>query len=78
MCEKGKNTWKMNIEENNFRFEARMISYDHAFGKYVYLNPIDSEWDGISILLLADGINIEEVKGRINFVRDGSWAVNCV
>ena len=72
MCEKGKQTWKRNIEENKFRFEARMISYDHAVGKYVHVNPIDSERDVISILLLADGIDIEEVKGNINFVREDS------
>ena len=46
-----------------------MISYHHAFGNYLYVNPIDLEWDVISILLLADGIDIEEVKGKINFVR---------
>ena len=49
MCEKGKQNWKRNIEDNNFRFEARMISYYHAVGKYVYVNLIDSEWDVISI-----------------------------
>ena len=43
MCEKGKNTLKRNIEDNKFRFEARMISYDHAVGKHMYVNPIDLE-----------------------------------
>ena len=72
MCEKGKQTWKSNIKENKFRFEVRMISYDHAVGNCVYVNPIDSEWDVIYILLLADGIDIEEVRGNTNFVRDYS------
>ena len=78
MCEKAKHTCKSNIEENKFRFESRMILYDHAVGKYVYVNPIDSEWDVVSILLLADGIEIEEVKIKINFVRGDSKAVNYV
>ena len=43
MCDKGNQTWKSNIEENKFRFEARMISYDHAVVKYVYVNPFDLE-----------------------------------
>ena len=43
MCQKGKHTWKRNIEDNKFRFEARMISYDHAVGNHMYVNPIDLE-----------------------------------
>ena len=49
-----------------------MISYYHAVGKYVYVNPIDLEWDMISILLLADRIDIEELKGKIIFLREDS------
>ena len=38
----------------------------------MYVNPIYLEWDVISIFLLDDGIDIEEVKGKIHFLREDS------
>ena len=68
MCEKGKQTWKRGIKEGKFRFEARMIRYDHGVGMYEYVSPIDSEWEAKSIFVLADASDIKEVGGRINFI----------
>ena len=65
LCEKSKQTWKQGISEGKFRFEARMIRYDHGLGKYEYENPIDSEWVAKSIFVLADASDIKEVKGKI-------------
>ena len=68
MCEKGKQTWKRGIKEGKFRFEARMIRYDHGVGMYECVSPIDSEWEAKSIFVLADASDIKEVGGRINFI----------
>ena len=43
MCDKGNQNWKRNVVENTYRFEVRMISYDHTVGKYLYVKPINSD-----------------------------------
>ena len=68
ICEKGKQTWKRGIKEGKFRFEARMIRYDHGVGGYEYVSPVESEWEAKSIFVLADASDIKEVGGRINFI----------
>ena len=44
MCERGKQIWKKGMDEGNFRFDARMIRYDHVLGRYEYVNPVELEW----------------------------------
>ena len=68
MCEKGNHNWKKGMEEGKFSFEARIIQYDHRLGRYEYLNPVDLKWGPESIVLLADGSDIKEDKGRVSFV----------
>ena len=68
LCEEGKQIWKKGMDEGVFRFEARMVRYDHGLGKYEYANPIDSDRDIQSIFVLADGGNIHAVKGVMTVV----------
>ena len=35
--------WEKGMDEDVFRFEARMVRYDHGHGKYEYVNLIDSD-----------------------------------
>ena len=49
MCERGKQIWKKDMDEGKFRFEARIIRYDHGLWRYGYVNPVDSDWGAKSI-----------------------------
>ena len=59
MCERGEKICKKGVDEGKFRFEARIIRYDHGLGRYEYFNPVDSEWVTDSIFVLADGSDIK-------------------
>ena len=68
-CVRGvKPIWKKGMDEGKFRFETRMIWYDHGHGRYEYFKPVESEWGPDSIFLLAGGIDIKEEKWRVSFV----------
>ena len=68
MCERGKQIWKKGMDEGKFRFEARIIRYNHELGRYEYVNPVVSEWVSESIFVLAYGSDIKEEKGRVCFL----------
>ena len=68
MCERGKQIYEKGMDEGKFRFEARMIRYDHGHGRYEYVNPVDSEWVPEYIFVLDDGSGIKEEKVRVSVV----------
>ena len=59
MCERGKKIWKKGMDEEKFRFEARMIRYYHGHLRCEYANPVDLEWGPEYIFVLADGSDIK-------------------
>ena len=60
ICERGEYLFKKGMDKRNFRFEARMIRYDHGYGRYEYFKPVDSDWGPASIAVLADGSEIKK------------------
>ena len=68
MCERGKYICKKGMDKGKFRFEARMIRYDHVNWRDEYVNLVELEWGPESIFVLAGGRDIKEEKGRVIFV----------
>ena len=68
MCERGNHIWKKGMDKGTFRFEARMIRYDHVNWRDEYVNLVELEWGPESIFVLADGSDIKEDKGWVSFV----------
>ena len=68
MCERGTKIREKGMDEEKFRFEARIIRYDHGHGRYKYVNLFDSYWGTESTFVLADVSDIKEDKGRVSFV----------
>ena len=46
------------MNKGKFRFQARIIQYDHGIGLYEYADLVDSEWEVKHIFVLADGSDI--------------------
>ena len=67
MCERGKQILRKGMDKGNFRFQARIIRYDHGIGLYEYADLVDSEWEVKHIFVLADGSDIKEEKGKVKF-----------
>ena len=55
--------WGKDIGEGVFRFEVRMVRYDHGHGKYEYVDPHDSDRDVEQIFVLADESDITQYRG---------------
>ena len=60
MWERVNQILKKGMDEGKFRFEARMIRYDHVHWRYEYVNPVDSEWEPDFIFVLSDVSDIKE------------------
>ena len=55
--------WKKEIMWGKYRVHARMVKFDHSFGKYRDVNPLESSWGIESIYVLCDAKDIDDMLG---------------
>ena len=57
--------WKKEITGGKYRVYARMVKFDHSFGKYRDVNPLESSWGIESIYVLCDAKDIDDMLGML-------------
>ena len=62
LCEKGRQSWKKDIEKGKFRVLMRMVEFDHSMGKYYDVKPSSSvQWETKCIYVVCDANAINHV-----------------
>ena len=62
LCEKGKQSWKKDMEKGKFRVLMRMVEFDHSMGKYYDVKPSSSaQWETKCIYVVCDANAINHV-----------------